>query len=114
MVARGVVWRFAFPGQCMGHLCWGMLAPYLRSVHSFWTHSRKRAHSQHQRVSVYWQALRLYQDVLRLAPGDLAALNEIGVLYWDGQQDASLALAALKRGLEVDDRDAVLVANYGQ
>ena len=91
-----------------------MLAPYLQSVHSFWTHSRKRAHSQHQRVSVYWQALRLYQDVLRLAPGDLAALNEIGVLYWDGQQDASLALAALKRGLEVDDRDAVLVANYGQ
>ena len=65
-------------------------------------------------MSVYWQALRLYQDVLRLAPGDLAALNEIGVLYWDGQQDASLALAALKRGLEVDDRDAVLVANYGQ
>ena len=52
--------------------------------------------------------------MLRLAPGDLAALNEIGVLYWDGQQDASLALAALKRGLEVDDRDAVLVANYGQ
>lgn len=114
MVARGVVWRFAFPGQCISHLCWGMLAPYLQRVHGFWTHSRKRARSQHRRVSVSWQALRLYQDVLRLAPGDLAALNEIGVLYWDGQQDASLALAALKRGLEVDDRDAVLVANYGQ
>ena len=42
------------------------------------------------------QAQTLYQEALRVAPHDVASLNQMGLLLWDTAQDATGAVAAFR------------------